>query len=196
MIEFINVCKKFKNQLILNDINFMIENGDITLLVGHNGSGKSTTINLILGLLHLNKLDSGEIHNDFSYVSYFPEKFIIPSLVGSHKFLNTYFDGIRSKKEISYYLDRYKIYDKLICNMSKGMGQKLILVKTLLEESELYIFDEPLNGLDEESREVLKEDILNLNKNGKTIIISTHDPEYFMDIKTNIIKLGVENEKH
>lgn len=190
MIEFNNVSKKYKEQQVLNNFSFRIGDNDFTLLVGHNGSGKTTIINLILGILKITKEDSGEIIDDFADVSYFPEKFNLPALMKSVNFLHTYFKESLSKDIVDKYIEKYHILNKCICNLSKGMCQKVILVKTLLEESNLYIFDEPLNGLDDESRELFKEDLIALHKRGKSILISTHDPKFFMDTTTNIIRLG------
>lgn len=190
MIEFNSVYKKYKKQEVLNDLSFKIGNNDLTLLIGRNGSGKTTTIKLILKMLEITKDDSGSIINDFSSISYFPEKFSLPSLMKSHDFLYIYFNGEISKSDIDHYIKRYNLLNKYMCNLSKGMMQKVIIIKTLLEESFLYIFDEPLNGLDDESRLLLKEDINELHKNNKSILISTHEPDFFNDISTKIIRLG------
>ena len=190
MIEFENVIKKYKEQVVLNDISFKIDDNDLVLLVGDNGSGKTTIINLILGILKINKSDSGKIINDFKYVSYFPEKFVLPNLIKSHTFLYTYFKGLKSKEEIDSFISKYNILNKCICNLSKGMVQKIIIAKTILEESNLYIFDKPLNGLDDESRNIFLEDIIDLKNKGKTIIISTHEPDFFNVNNIRILRVG------
>ena len=131
MIEFENVIKKYKEQIVLNNISFKIDDNDLVLLVGDNGSGKTTIINLILGILKINKSDSGKIINDFKYVSYFPEKFVLPNLIKSHTFLYTYFKGLKSKEEIDSFISKYNFLNKCIFNLSKGMVQKIIIAKTI-----------------------------------------------------------------
>ncbi len=195
MIEFINVTKAFKKDIILKDLSFKVENNDFFIIEGSNGSGKTTIINLILNLYTLGKKDSGEIINDFDEISYLPDKFVFPSLVKSYDFLYEYFNGDVNKKTIDYYISRYKLQNKFICNLSKGNGIKIGLIKALAEDKDLYIFDEPLNGLDDESKNFFKEDLIKLNQNNKTIIIITHDVTFFEDSATNILKLGEKNNE-
>ncbi len=193
MIEFVNVSKSFKKDMILKELSFRVENNDFLMIEGSNGSGKTTIINLILNLYTLSKKDSGEIINDFNDISYLPDKYVFPSLVKSYDFLYEYFSGDVNKKTIDYYIKRYKLQNKFICNLSKGNAIKIALIKALAEDKELYIFDEPLNGLDDESKNFFKEDLIELQRNNKTIIIITHDVSFFEDCTTNILKLGEKN---
>ena len=190
MISFNNVEKFFKKDKVLDNISFEINNGDFVIIEGQNGSGKTTIINLMLKLIDLDKNDRGDIYNDFENISYYPERFNLPSLIKSHDFLYTYFNNIATKDEIDFYIDRYKLENKYICNLSKGNTLKVGIIKTLLEQSELYIFDEPLNGLDEESKRLLAEDLMALKKLSKTIIVVTHDKSVFMEYKSKPIELG------
>lgn len=190
MISFNNVEKFFKKDKVLDNISFEINNGDFVIIEGQNGSGKTTIINLMLKLIDLDKNDRGDIYNDFENISYYPERFNLPSLIKSHDFLYTYFNNIVTKDEIDFYIDRYKLENKYICNLSKGNTLKIGIIKTLLEQSELYIFDEPLNGLDEESKRLLAEDLMALKKLSKTIIVVTHDKSVFMGYKSKLIELG------
>ncbi len=190
MISFNNVEKFFKKDKVLDNISFEINNGDFVIIEGQNGSGKTTIINLMLKLIDLDKNDRGDIYNDFENISYYPERFNLPSLIKSHDFLYTYFNNIATKDEIDFYIDRYKLENKYICNLSKGNTLKIGIIKTLLEQSELYIFDEPLNGLDEESKRLLAEDLMALKKMSKTIIVVTHDKSVFMEYKSKLIELG------
>lgn len=190
MIELRNINYSNKNNQIFNNFNLKIDDNKFYIIYGKNGCGKSTTIKLILKIFKLKKTDSGEIYNDFKSIIYFPEKFILPSLMNSYKFLYTYFDGIKSHDLINQYLKKYGVANKLICRLSKGMGQKLVLIKTLLEDAECYIFDEPLNGLDDESKGIFLFDLENLKKKKKTIIVITHEKEFFSKLSDEEIKIG------
>lgn len=190
MIELRNINYSNKNNQIFDNFNLKIDDNKFYIIYGKNGCGKSTTIKLILKIFKLKKTDSGEIYNDFKSIIYFPEKFILPSLMNSYKFLYTYFDGIKSHDLINQYLKKYGVANKLICRLSKGMGQKLVLIKTLLEDAECYIFDEPLNGLDDESKGIFLFDLENLKKKNKTIIVITHEKEFFSKLSDEEIKIG------
>lgn len=190
MIELRNINYSNKNNQIFDNFNLKIDDNKFYIIYGKNGCGKSTTIKLILKIFKLKKTDSGEIYNDFKSIIYFPEKFILPSLMNSYKFLYTYFDGIKSHDLINQYLKKYGVANKLICRLSKGMGQKLVLIKTLLEDAECYIFDEPLNGLDDESKGIFLFDLENLKKKKKTIIVITHEKEFFSKLSDEEIKIG------
>ena len=189
MISFYNVCKSFKKDTVLKNLTFKIENGDFVIIEGHNGSGKTTIINLLLNLIDLD-LNSGEIENDFKSISYYPDRFNLPSLIKSSDFIYMYFDGLKSKVEISNFLEKYNLENKFICNLSKGNMLKIIIIKTLLEDSELYIFDEPLNGLDDLSKEVFLNDLKEKVEKKKTVIVVTHDKEFFKSSANKIITIG------
>ncbi|MGM9971313.1 MAG: ATP-binding cassette domain-containing protein [Anaeroplasmataceae bacterium] len=191
MIQFENVNKYIGKNKVLKDISFVIEDNDFVIINGKNGSGKTTTINLILGLLKLNKTDSGNIIDTFDSISYFPEKFMLPSLINSYEFLYTYFKDTLSSDIIMSYIEKYKLENKRVCQLSKGNQQKIVLIKTLLENSDLYIFDEPFNGLDDSSRELFIKDLMKLKDNKKAVIVVTHEPELFES--DNIKKINMES---
>lgn len=196
MIMFNEVTKNIKKINILNNLTFEIKNNKTYVIYGKNGSGKSTTIKLMLNILKLNKNDSGEIYNDFEKINYFPEKFLLPPFISSYDFLKTYLEGLCSDDLILDYMNKYNVYNKKICRLSKGMQQKLILIKTLIEDANLYVFDEPLNGLDDESRGVFLNDLYELKNKNKTIIIVTHEKEFFEDLYDELICLGENDEEY
>lgn len=179
MIEFNGVYKSIGHNKIIKNVSFKVEDNDFIILEGANGSGKTSIINLILGIYKLNKKDKGEIIDTFKDVSYFPSLFNLPSLINSYHFLYTYFNGFLDRSVINCYIEKYKIENKSVFELSKGNIQKIILVKCLLENSDLYIFDEPLNGLDSDSKEEFIKDLLQLKNKNKAIIIATHDKEEF-----------------
>ena len=193
MIEFRNVSKSFKNDKVLSNLSFRVNDGDFLIIEGANGSGKTTIINLILNLIDLDD-NFGEVINNFNSISYYPSVFTMPSLIKSYDFLYTYFFGIENKERIDYFIKKYNLENKLVCNLSKGNTLKIALIKTLIERSEVYIFDEPFNGLDEESKKLFVEDLTKMNKDGKTIIVVTHDKLYFKDMEVSTLKLGGDNE--
>lgn len=190
MIELKDVSFHQKTNLVLNNVNLKINDHKFYIIYGKNGSGKSTTIKLMLKIFKLKKNDKGSIFCDFNKINYFPEKFILPSLMNSHKFLYTYFDSIIGQEIINSYTKKYNVENKLICKLSKGMGQKLILIKTILEDAECYLFDEPLNGLDDESRGIFLNDLKKLKEKGKTIVVITHEKDFFHSLVDEEIKIG------
>lgn len=176
MIEFIDVSFNYGKKCALKNINLKIEKGTFNLFIGHNGSGKSTTIKLILNLIHNKK---GVINRNYSSYCYMPEKTVLPDYITIEEFLK---DLSYLSNNCSYerYLELFNMDKKqLISSLSKGNKQKVALIQLLMEDKDLYVLDEPTNGLDQESINILIKLLKEKNKKGKTIIVVTHYKKLF-----------------
>lgn len=199
IIELVNLTKKYKYP-VLYKLNYEFYDGKTYLIVGENGSGKSTLVKLILGLINPS---SGYIKKEVSDISYVPDNLIFPEFLSIKDFLFNL--GLIYKVEekrlvelINELLNRWEIDGGLKLNeLSKGMRQKVLLMQAFIMDGSIYIFDEPLNGLDKEMQEVLIDEINKLKRRNKTIIIISHqlnEFENFYDYKLTI-KDGLMNEE-
>ncbi len=195
MLRLTDVSKRYKNHFALKNININIEKGKLYLFVGENGSGKSTTIKLISKVIFNNS--GGIIENNFEKIVYLPDKCSYPNLLNVKTYLSMYLSKSTNINKIEEKMKEYHLENKMIASLSKGMLQKLGILQIILSNADLYIFDEPLNGLDKVSTQKFKSDIKKLIENEKTVIISTHSRMLFRDLTPNIIKFkgGLVNEK-
>jgi len=186
IIELSSVTKTFGLVVAVDNLSLEVPKGSIYGFIGPNGSGKTTTIRMIMkimypdgGSLRINgrEHDSHRLKN----VGYLPEerglykKMKIGELLQFHGELN---DGKDLKSKIDSWLARLDLADykeKKVETLSKGMKQKLQFIATILHEPEIIILDEPFSGLDPVNAEIMKDVILDLQKKGATIIFSTHD---------------------
>ncbi|MGA3674354.1 ABC transporter ATP-binding protein [Lysinibacillus agricola] len=189
LIEVKNVQKSYKGVTIFQDIDLSIEKGKIYGIVGPNGSGKSVLFKLICGFV---RPDHGEIlirgeylHKDIT----FPKNFGIiidrPGYIGN----KTGFENLKSLAMIQNKIDDEHIIktmnlvglqptaEQKVRKYSLGMKQKLALAQAFMENQEVLILDEPFNALDFESVEKLRSLLLNYKKEGKTIIMTSHNQE-------------------
>lgn len=196
-INLFNICKTINNNVILNNIHYSFYEGKVYLLIGCNGSGKSSLIKAILGLYK----KTGEIINGFNNIAYVPERLIFPEYITIWNFL--YNLGLIRKinkkqlvkniKNLLLYFDLYKMKNKKLNYLSKGMLQKVLIIQALIQDADLYIFDEALNGLDINMQKKFLNYINKLKKSSKTIIITTHYEKYFEGIYDQ--KITVEEGK-
>ncbi len=187
MIKLNNVCKKFDNKIALSNLCLNVQSGEIYGLLGSNGAGKSTTLNLILGFL---KPDSGNIkiagfasnHVQSHMMGYIPENVnLYPYLTGVENL--DYFCKlaglIYTKKELSAYLTEcglsLEAHTKLTSRYSKGMRQKVGIAVAYAKKAQVYLLDEPASGLDPVSSNELSELLKKLASNGAAILMASHD---------------------
>ncbi len=176
MIEFIDVNYYYRKKQALKNVNLKINDGTFNIFIGHNGSGKSTTVKLILNLIHKEK---GKIIRGYNSYCYMPEKTILPDYITIEEFLK---DLSYLSKNCNYekYLELFNMdKNQYISSLSKGNKQKVALIQLLMEDKDLYVLDEPTNGLDQESINILVKLLKEKNKKGKTIIVVTHYKKLF-----------------
>jgi len=189
MIEIKNLKFEYtKNIEILNNLNIELNSGQIHGLVGLNGSGKTTLLNLIYknlqpqeGEILFNKKNI--VKNDIAFLE--TESFFYPKITGGEyleifKFGNKNFDFKAWNEIFDLPLN------KLVDNYSTGMKKKLAFISLMSFENPIYILDEPFNGIDLESNQILKNVILKLKSIGKTIIITSHIFDILMNICDSI----------
>ncbi len=203
IIEISNLSKKYHNHQVFENINITLEEGKCYLFLGSNGSGKSTFFKCLLGLVNPTK---GTINKEKVTFGYIPEKIIMPSQMTVEDFLYTLglLRGIK-EKDLSIIIDEllkeWKMNEKKknkIRELSKGMGQKLLIIQAIMSSPNLLIFDEVLNGLDKEMQKKLLLWMKKWKKAGKTILISSHYPEQYKGIydeKYYIIDGNMINDK-
>lgn len=179
--------KSFKKKQVLNDISFEVKKGEIMAILGPNGAGKSTTIRNIMGIMYP---DEGSItfHNHAgkdipkNKIGYLPEE---RGLYKNVKVMDIllYLADLKdypldkAKERILSYLKRFDLEGKenvSVEELSKGMGQKVQFIGSILHEPELLILDEPFSGLDPVSQDIFKEEIRTLADEGTAILLSSH----------------------
>lgn len=178
VINITNLSKKYRNLVVFNDLTITFVSGDMIFLVGNNGSGKSTFIKCLLKLI---KYEGNVEDQNISY-SYCPEKLIFPDYLTIGDFLSLFGKVKNIDKEslsvkLDYYYNKFNLrehLDKYLIKLSKGTKQKLLIILTLMVDADVYIFDEPLNGLDRTTRRTFYEELRKLHQTSKIVIISTH----------------------
>ena len=178
-IKCSNVVKQYNDNIVLNNFNFTFTNSYINFLQGANGTGKTTLILCILDFLKY----KGVIRHNMKKLLFQPEKVVLPDYITVKTYLNII---LKYHKQNCLYAEelikKFNMNDKLekdIITLSKGMKQKVLLIQTLMVESDCYIFDEPLSGLDPLSQEKFIDEIKKLFNNKKLVIIITHFPEHY-----------------
>ena len=174
-IEVKNVSKSFKNENVLNDVNLEFRSGKIYGLVGYNGSGKSVLLKMICAFY---KPTTGEIlinNKNYNKLEDFPNE--IRAFIEKPSFL----PNLTGYENLKLLANLYKEKDKQFSKYSLGMKQKLAIASVLMENPEIMIFDEPFNGIDENSKSNLFEILKNLKKN-KIIIVSSHIKEEIVSL--------------
>ena len=181
------ISKSFNTTLVVDSISFDVRQGEIFGLIGPNGAGKTTTIRMIMDII---KPDSGEIsilgerlsEITKNRIGYLPEErglyrklTVIDSLVylASLKGITSH-TARRRAEELLERIDMLPHKNKKIEELSRGMGQFIQFLVTIIHDPQLVILDEPFAGLDPVNTELLKEVTLELRNQGKSIILSTH----------------------
>lgn len=196
MLKLKELSKSYGHQRGIKDVSLTIEPGKLYLFVGENGSGKSTTIKLISKVIYPKK-GSGQIFNQFQRIIYLPDRRTYPKLLTIETYLSYYLNGSVTKLRIREMMERYSLENKMLGALSKGMQQKVGVIQTILSPGDLYLLDEPLDGLDKETVRVFMEDAQGLLTEGKAIVISTHNKTAYKDLKPVIysFKEGICNER-
>jgi ABC transporter, ATP-binding protein len=203
LLEIKNLSFKYSDDLILDDINFDVYKGDYIALIGSNGAGKSTLIKLILNQLNpLFGTISFYIENGLKDIGYVPQLSVPASLefpitVTELLSLSLYPRNKGFKKLKDFDIERIenalnlvgmaKYRDRLYTELSGGQRQRVLIAKTLVSTPEFLILDEPMTGVDKESKESLFHLLSHINREHNiTILMITHDLD---EIEDNVNKV-------
>jgi ABC-2 type transport system ATP-binding protein len=181
------VNKIFGNTRVVDNVSFEVEHGEIFGMVGPNGAGKTTTLRMLMDII---KPDSGGIsilgetinEGTKNRIGYLPEERGLYKKITVMETL-TYLAALKNIKrrtakeraaELLTRVDMLQHKNKKIEELSRGMGQIIQFIATVLHNPDLVVLDEPFSGLDPVNTELLKRFILDLRNQGKTTILSTH----------------------
>ena len=211
MLHIKNIQAGYKDKIIVDNINFSLEPKSLTGLLGLNGTGKTTLLKAISGLLKpisgqvlkgkedLLKLNEKERARHISYMSHrhsiiYDTKVIDVVLMGITSYLSIFETPNKSHREVAYRmleLVGMEIYaDKNLLELSEGQKQLIIIARSLMQNAEIMIFDEPDSALDFTNKHIILESIKNIIKNQNKIgIITLHDPNLAIKYCDKIIIL-------
>ncbi|MFL5244694.1 MAG: ABC transporter ATP-binding protein [Gemmataceae bacterium] len=180
------VTKTYGAFTAVNDLSLEVPENAIYGFIGPNGSGKTTTLRMIMRILHPDKgditvLGDQSLDSANDEVAYLPEERGLYKQMKVREVLRFYagLKGCRdSKDSIAGWLERMGLSDwadKKVEALSKGMSQKVQFIATVVARPKLVLLDEPFSGLDPVNADVLREAVLDLKREGATVIFSTHD---------------------
>lgn len=193
ILEVNNLKVRFGSLTVLNDISFVIARGEFVGVIGPNGAGKSTLFKTLLGLV---PFQSGKYQftPDIT-VGYVPQQYTLPSQVpvsvaevvrmGAKKHV--------SQKNVLNVLSQvgldYAMANKNFHNLSGGQKQRVIIARALIASPDMILFDEPLSGVDMQTKQQIYDLLKTLNQKGMTILFVSHDVNYVIDICDRILCL-------
>ena len=185
-IELTDVTKSFNGYVAVNNLSLSVPKGSVYGFIGPNGSGKTTTLRMIMNILYP---DSGEIRifdeplsrPGIDRIGYMPEERGLYKRMRVRELLQ-FFGELKNVRDarvkVDQWLERLDLSDwapKKVETLSKGMSQKVQFIATVVSQPELVLLDEPFTGLDPVNTDVIKNAILELQNQGTTVIFSTHD---------------------
>ncbi|MCX2479298.1 ATP-binding cassette domain-containing protein [Pedobacter sp. MC2016-15] len=199
MLSVNNIVKQYAGHRALDDVSLTVEKGKIFGLLGPNGAGKTSLIRIIT---QITAPDSGEVifngqrlnSNHIAQIGYLPEErgLYKKMEIGEQVLYLARLKGLttaEATKRVRYWFEKLEMgswWNKKVEDLSKGMQQKVQFVATILHQPELIILDEPFSGFDPVNAEIIKNEILELNKQGATFIFSTHRMESVEELCDNI----------
>lgn len=188
LLECQNLCKSFGKKQILKNVSFEIDEGDILAFIGPNGSGKTTTIKLILGLQSIDEgkviINGYDIKKDFvkaisnvGAIVENPDTYMYLTGWQNLKLIANMYKGITNENimEIVKLVDLEQRINDKVSKYSLGMRQRLGIARALINNPNILILDEPTNGLDPEGIKDLRILLKKLAKEGLGILISSHN---------------------
>ena len=188
-IEVQNVVKRFRDQVVLKNVSISFEKGQIHGIVGRNGSGKTVLFKCICGLMHPEEgvilVNGKRVGRDVDM----PED--IGAIIEAPGFLPNYsgYKNLRFLANIRRKIGKEKIVNVLktvgldpesrkhVGKYSLGMRQRLGIAQAIMEDPEILILDEPMNGLDNAGVQDIRALLLKLKEQGKTILLASHNHE-------------------
>jgi ABC-2 type transport system ATP-binding protein len=198
-----NLVKKYKEKTAVNDISFSVKKGEFFGFLGPNGAGKTTTINCITGISNITegvvKLFDIDVVKNYrearKKVGLSPQEFNVDIFSKTWKILD-YMGGYygMSKGErmsrISELLKQFELEshkEKSFRELSGGLKRRVMLARAMVHNPDLLILDEPTAGVDVNLRKVLWEDLRRLNREGKTIFLTSHYLEEVEELCNRIV---------
>ena len=189
MLQVTGLIKEYKEQRAVNDLTFTIRPGEIVGLIGPNGAGKTTALRCIAGILrptagqilingHDLIKDQMNAKKGLAFVPEVPSLYELLSVYEHLRFIAMCFDNLdKFEAEHERLLRKYSLWEKkdnLVATLSKGMRQKLSVACALIHDANVFLFDEPLIGIDPAGAHELKQELVDARNRGGAILISTH----------------------
>jgi len=185
-VEILNVSRTFGTVTAVDDLSLAVPEGSIYGFIGPNGSGKTTTMRMIVNIFYPDRgeiriFGDGRPESSSDLIGYLPEerglyqKMTVQAVL---EFYGKLRSGRNTKSEVAQWLERLGLASRAadkVETLSKGMSQKVQFIATVIPEPKLLILDEPFSGLDPVSAEAIRDAILELRRRGVTVILSTHD---------------------
>lgn len=203
MLEVKDIVKQYAKHLALDHVSFTIKKGSIFGLLGPNGAGKTSLIRIINQITapdHGEILFNGEALSEkhISRIGYLPEErgLYKKMLIGEQMLYLAQLKGLSKAdaiERIKHWFEKMEMetwWNKRVEDLSKGMQQKVQFVATVIHQPELIILDEPFTGFDPVNVDVIKNEIIDLNKKGATIIFSTHRMESVEELCDSIVLIN------
>ncbi len=203
MVELQHVTKKYGDMKAVDDLSFTANKGEIFGLLGPNGAGKTTTIRMIMNII---APDSGKIlfdgsvlvESDKDRIGYLPEERGLYRKTTVFDML-MYLGRLKGKEDselksaIDSWLKNFSLEEwknRKIEELSKGMAQKVQFISSIIHNPQIIFLDEPFSGLDPVSTDLMRETIVKIAKEGKTILFSTHIMEQAEKICNRILLIN------
>lgn len=189
VLQVSHLVKEYKNVRAVNDLSFEIHPGEIVGLLGPNGAGKTTALRCVAGILKPNAghilinghdlaTDQAKAKGRLAFVPEMPSLYELLTVDEHLRFVAMCFNTLQiyeAKKEELY--DRYNLGEKrkdLVATLSKGMRQKLAIACALVHDANVFLFDEPIIGIDPAGVVEVKEELRRAKLAGAAILVSTH----------------------
>jgi ABC-2 type transport system ATP-binding protein len=185
-VEIEKVTKTFGKVIAVNDLSLAVPSGSVYGFIGPNGSGKTTTLRMIMNIFYPDRgaiwvFGEKTVGAATDRIGYLPEERGLYRNMKVRELLQFYGrlkGGRNVDGQVDRWLERLELEDwanKKVETLSKGMGQKVQFISTVVSQPEMIILDEPFTGLDPVNTDVIRTAILELQAQGTTVIFSTHD---------------------